>query len=55
MLTHFLLAENTMSALEYTHNEQETQAEPALLIHGNAFLFSGHVAPGLPIISFMSA
>jgi hypothetical protein len=52
---HFFLAEKTMSALEYTHNEQETQAEPSLLISGIAFLFSGHFAPTLPIIAFMSA
>jgi hypothetical protein len=52
---HFFVAENTMSLLEYTHNEQETQAEPFVEISGIAFLFSGHLAPTLPIISFMSA
>jgi hypothetical protein len=55
MLTHFLLAEKTISALEYTQSEHETQALPALLISGICLLFSGHLAPGLPIISFMSA
>ena len=44
-----------MSAFEYTHNPQETQAEPADEISGIAFRFSGHLAPGLPIISLMSA
>jgi hypothetical protein len=52
---HFLLLEKTMSAFEYTQSEQETQAEPSLLISGIAFLFSGHLAPTLPIIAFMSA
>jgi len=50
-----LLDENTMSLLEYTHKLQETQAEPFVEISGMAFLFSGHLAPTLPIISFMSA
>ena len=44
-----------MSLFEYTHNEQETQAEPLVEISGIAFLFSGHFAPTFPIISFMSA
>ena len=52
---HFLVAEKTMSLFEYTHKEQETQAEPFVLISGICLLFSGHLAPGLPIISFMSA
>jgi hypothetical protein len=51
---HFLLDENTMSLFEYTHNEQETQAEPFVEISGIAFLFSGHLAPTLPVISFIS-
>ncbi len=53
--SHFLVAEKTMSALEYTHNEQETQAEPFALISGICLLFSGHLAAGLPISAFMSA
>jgi hypothetical protein len=52
---YFLVAENTMSALEYTHNEQETQAEPFVLISGICLLFSGHLAPGLLVNAFMSA
>jgi hypothetical protein len=44
-----------MSLLEYTHNPQETQAEPALEISGMAFKFSGHLAPGLLNNSFISA
>jgi hypothetical protein len=52
---HFLLLENTMSLFEYTHNEQETQAEPFVEIRGICLLFSGHLAPTLPIIAFMSA
>jgi hypothetical protein len=52
---HFLVAENTMSAFEYTHNEQETQAEPFVLIRGIDFRFSGHLAPGLLVKAFMSA
>jgi hypothetical protein len=52
---HFFVAENTMSALEYTHNEQETQAEPFVLISGICLLFSGHLAPGLLVNAFMSA
>jgi hypothetical protein len=50
---HFLLDENTMSLFEYTHSEHETQAEPFVEISGIAFLFSGHLAPTLPIISFI--
>jgi hypothetical protein len=52
---HFFVAENTMSLFEYTQSEQETQAEPLVLISGICLLFSGHLAPTLPIISFMSA
>jgi hypothetical protein len=52
---HFLVALNTISAFEYTHKEQETQALPFVEISGMAFLFSGHFAPTLPIIAFMSA
>jgi hypothetical protein len=52
---HFLVAENTMSAFEYTHNEQETQAEPFVLISGIDFRFSGHLAPGLLVNAFKSA
>jgi hypothetical protein len=44
-----------MSAFEYTHNEQETQAEPFVLISGICLLFSGHLAPGLLVNAFMSA
>ena len=52
---HFLLDEKIMSLFEYTHNWQETQAEPFCEISGICLLFSGHFALGLPIISFMSA
>jgi hypothetical protein len=52
---YFLLAENTISLLEYTQSEQETQALPLVEISGICLLFSGHLAPGLPIISFISA
>jgi hypothetical protein len=44
-----------MSLFEYTHNEQETQAEPLVEISGICLLFSGHFAAGLPISAFMSA
>ena len=54
-IPHFLLDENTMSLFEYTHNEHETQAEPFVEISGICLLFSGHLAPTLPIIAFMSA
>ena len=47
--------EKIMSLLEYTHKLQETQAEPLVEISGICLLFSGHLALGLPIISFMSA
>ena len=43
-----------MSALLNTHNPQDTQAEPAFEINGICLLFSGHLAPGLPIISFIT-
>jgi hypothetical protein len=55
MLSHFLVAEKIMSLLEYTQSEQETQAEPLVEISGICLLFSGHLAAGLPIISFTSA
>ena len=55
MLSHFLVAEKTMSAFEYTHNPQETQAEPADEISGICLLFSGHLAAGRPVISLTSA
>jgi hypothetical protein len=44
-----------MSLLEYTHNEQETQALPAVEISGICLLFSGHLAAGRPVISLTSA
>ena len=44
-----------MSAFEYTHNLHDTQAEPAFEMSGICFEFSGHLAPGLPIIVFISA
>ena len=44
ILTHFLVAEKTISALEYTHNPQETQALPLVEISGIDFRFSGHLA-----------
>jgi hypothetical protein len=52
---HFFVAENTMSLFEYTQSEQETQAEPLVLISGICLLFSGHLAPGLFVSAFMSA
>jgi hypothetical protein len=52
---YFLVAEKIMSLFEYTHNEHETQAEPAVLINGICLLFSGHLAAGRPIISLTSA
>jgi hypothetical protein len=52
---HFLVAEKIMSLLEYTHNEQETQAEPFVLMSGICLLFSGHFAPGLLVNAFKSA
>jgi hypothetical protein len=52
---YFLVAEKTISAFEYTHNLQETQAEPAVDISGIAFLFSGHFAPTFPVSAFMSS
>ena len=55
IIPHFLLDENTMSAFEYTQSEHETQAEPFVEMSGICLLFSGHLAPTLPIISFMSA
>ena len=53
--SYFLVAENTISAFEYTHKLQETQAEPAVDINGIAFLFSGHLAPTFPVNAFMSS
>jgi len=52
---YFLDDEKTISLLEYTHNPQDTQAEPAVEISGMAFRFSGHLAPGRLNNSFISA
>ena len=51
---YFLDDEKTISLLEYTHNPQDTQAEPAVEISGMAFRFSGHLAPGRLNNSFIS-
>jgi hypothetical protein len=51
--TYFLLAENLTSAFPNTHKPHDTQAEPLAEISGMLLLFSGHLAPGLPINSFI--
>ena len=42
-----------MSALLNTHNPHDTQAEPLVEIKGIFLAFSGHLAPGLPVNSFI--
>jgi hypothetical protein len=51
---YFLLAENLISALPNTQRLHETHAEPLLEISGIDLLFSGHLAPTLPVKSFMT-
>ena len=50
MKYYFLVAENTISALLNTQSEQDTHAEPALLISGIDFRFSGHLAQALKLV-----
>jgi hypothetical protein len=53
-IPYFFLAEKTILALLSIHKPHDTHAEPLAEISGIAFLFSGHLAPTLPIISFIS-
>jgi len=52
---YFFLAEKTILALLSIQREHDTHALPACEIRGIAFLFSGHLAPTLPIIAFRSS
>jgi hypothetical protein len=44
-----------MSALLNTHKPHRTHADPSAEIKDILLAFSGHFAPGLPVISFIFA
>jgi hypothetical protein len=51
---HFFDDENTILDLLSTHKPHDTQALPFSDISGICLVFSGHLAPTLPIIAFRS-
>lgn len=52
---HRLLMLNRMLDLPSTHSLQRLHAEPSVLIRSIRPAFSGHKAPGLPVISFSTS